>query len=215
MEALVSIVSILVMVTVTIVILYQNAQIRDKINSNLQGIVDQMNDSTLYAYKFDQNQDVNIKNLDQNMKLVMENMDNVTHNVKALQMQVNATANPGNTSALTIGNKFTMNTAMGPEWLSVMDAGGKKFYGGVAMGKLYADSDAIVKGTAMVNQLSANGGIMTKGGTNTNNWNTYFPYVDGRNYIRGDTVVNGQLCIGSTCLTEAQLAKIKQVTGAL
>lgn len=229
MEAIISVIAILVMISVTMVLLYQNAVLKDKVNANLRSLVDQVNDSTMYAYKFDTNQDVNIKNLDNNVKIIAESLQNVTHNVKAMQMQVQDSAQNATmlrtqnvrTGVLNLGNKFSLSgvgDAVGnDEWLRLMDPAGKEYFGGAAMGKLYVDNGSTLKGVTDAGILNVKESLSAKGGKlNGQNmtWNSYFPYTDGINYIRGDTILNGAFCIGNTCITEAQLANIKKVTAS-
>lgn len=229
MEAIISIIAILVMVSVTVVLLYQNAILKDRMNSNLKTLVDQLNDSTMYAYKFDTNQDVNIKNLDNNVKIISDSLTNVTHNVKALQMQVEDSNKNANmirtqnvrTGVLNLGSKFSLSgigEALGnDDWLRLMDANGTDYYGGAAVGKLLVNNGSTLNGVTDTGIVNVKESLVVKGGKvggQNMTWNSYFPYTDGINYIRGDTVLNGSLCIGKTCLTEAQLANIKRATGS-
>ncbi len=51
---------------------------------------------------------------------------------------------------------------------------------------------------------------------------THFDWEDGRNYLRGDTIIDGKLCIGNTCIDESHLqmltgqkgVAIKHVSGS-
>lgn len=80
-------------------------------------------------------------------------------------------------------------------------------------GRNYIRGDTVVTG-----HMNMEGSLNLKGGKsalNPNGWSSHFPWVgDGKNYIRGDTVVTGnvqfqgQICIGNTCLTEAQLIRL-------
>lgn len=236
MELIVSVISILVMVTVTVVVLYQNAQLKDKLNSSLQSVVDQVNDSTLYAYRFDKNQDTNIKNLDGNMKIVQDNLINVSNNVRALQNQVLSQKNTMDvtitknvkTNKLDLGSQNSLTSA-GDGWVQINNATGTELYGGLAAANLYVTKKTTLGGTTDISALNVTGSITAKGGVSEHNpqsWNTHFPYSDGNNYIRGNTEirgnttnigdmkVGGKICIGNICLNEAQLARIKQMTGS-
>lgn len=236
MELVVSIISILIMVTVTVVVLYQNAQLKDKLNSSLQSVVDQVNDSTLYAYRFDKNQDTNIKHIDNNMKIVQDNLVNVSNNVKALKDQVLANTHNSDvvmtktvkTNKINLGDKNSLQgTSSG--WVQINNSTGTELHGGLAAANLYVTKKTTLDGTTDVAALNVTGSITTKGGRsehNPNSWSTHFPYSDGNNYIRGNTEIRGntvnigdftvqrKLCIGNTCINEAQLARIKQVTGS-
>ena len=65
--------------------------------------------------------------------------------------------------------------------------------------------------------LTATGTVQFKGARNTGNQDTYFNGVNNKNYIRGDTdlegkvSVNGQVCLGTTCLTADEFKKLKEL----
>jgi hypothetical protein len=44
-----------------------------------------------------------------------------------------------------------------------------------------------------------NGETWFKGGAGSTG-QTHFPFTDGRNYIRGETVIDGKLCVGGVCI---------------
>jgi hypothetical protein len=223
------------MVTITIVLLYQNANLKDNLNANLQSVVDQVNDSTMYAYKFDKNQDANIKNLDNNLKIVQDNLLNVSHNVKLMQSQVANTVNNSDvfltknlkTNKINLGQTHSILAPGNDGWVRINNPAGTDLYGGLAAANLYVTNKATFAAAADVSALNVLGTSTFKGGKSTFNPQglaTHFPYSDGTNYIRGDTEIRGnttnigdlktntKLCIGNTCVTEAQLARIKQVT---
>jgi hypothetical protein len=101
-----------------------------------------------------------------------------------------------NTSKLQLGDKFLLSGVGdghgNDEWLRVFGKEGKDYYGGIAAGKGWFGNDVWLGGNA-----SFGGGTNLKGGKsalNPNNWNSHFPWSgDGRNYIRGDTDLQGHL----------------------
>jgi hypothetical protein len=206
MEVVVSIVSLLVMVSVTVVLLYQNASLKDNVASNMQSVVDQINDSTYYSYQFDKKQENNIMNLDKNINTVSEDLNNVIHNVKALQIQVPTQNDISQivktqnvqTGAVNLGSKFLLSgvgdSIGNDEWLRLMDKDGRKYFGGLSADKLQANEAATLKGTTSTDILNVSQTLNIKGGKsefNPKSEGTFFPFADGRNYIRGDTEIRG------------------------
>lgn len=83
--AAISIVSVFVVVTTAFVLYYQNEQLKKDTSTKMQGIVDQINDSQYYEYKFDKKQEQNIKNLDENVTNVHTDLVKLQNNVKFLE----------------------------------------------------------------------------------------------------------------------------------
>lgn len=195
MEIVISLFSILIIIAVTVVILYQNAQLKDSIFASMQSVVDQVNDSTLYAYRFDKNQDTNIKNIDSNMRMVHEHLDTVTNNVRVLKSQVDNTMQNTDvvitkqvkTNMVSLGGHQTL-VGRDDGWMYVNSAP----HGGVAAANLFASQSAYLgstdTGSLNTQELTVKGG---KSEHNPENMPTHFNYSDGMNYIRGDTEIRG------------------------
>lgn len=77
-------------------------------------------------------------------------------------------------------------------------------------GSIFAENGLTTNGI-----ITSTSGIYTKGGksiNNPNNWDTRFPHTDGRNYIRGDTVLDGLLKVNNIdILEEINNLKIQQL----
>lgn len=84
---------------------------------------------------------------------------------------------------LQVGEKLVLGTE-GNDMLKVYDTNGRMF-GGMNVNNLQVDSTNINKGSSIF-----------KGGYsehNPNGWSTLLPNTDGRNYIRGDTEIRGNV----------------------
>lgn len=142
------------------VMLYQNTVLKEKVNANMQSVVDQINDSVAYAYKFDVTQDDNIKKLDKNVQIVSDSLKNVNKNIKALELQVRSDYNPGiattfsskqlKTASLNIGGEQSLISlgnilGTGMQWLGLMDKTEKKLNGGLAVNTMFVGTDLGVK----------------------------------------------------------------------
>ncbi len=87
---------------------------------------------------------------------------------------------------LIMGDKFTLGVDKG-DWLRLYDKNGSSYFGGLAVNKMMVQGDATMKGP-----------VALKGGAsefNPDGWATLLPHTDGRNYIRGETDVTGNLDI--------------------
>jgi hypothetical protein len=86
------------------------------------------------------------------------------------------------TNTLTLGDKFRMSgvgdVQGNDDWLRLLDKDNKDYYGGMAIGKLYVKDNIQTKS------------IYTTGNSKGQ---THFPFTDGRNYIRGDTTIDGNV----------------------
>jgi hypothetical protein len=83
--ASVGIITIIVIIILGSIIYYRyDNNIKDT-NSKMQALVDQINDSQYYEYKFDKKQDQNIKNIDQNVTEVHTNLLKLQNNVKYVE----------------------------------------------------------------------------------------------------------------------------------
>ena len=124
---------------------------------------------------------------------------------------------------LRLGDKFMFSgegdNIANDDWLRMFDKDGKGYYGGFAAGRLWTPS-------FYSNDLGTN----FKGGVSAHNpqqLESHFPSKDdNKNYIRGDTEIQGntnnvgdfqtqgKLCIKSICITDTELNAIKDATVA-
>lgn len=116
------IIIILIIFFILIILYYQNKNNKKTIFGNLQELVDKINNSQYYEYKFDINQDQNIKNIDQNLTEVNNNLIKLQNNVNFIEQnsilkndiksELNtnrANINNINTNTMTIGNSTNKN----------------------------------------------------------------------------------------------------------
>lgn len=228
MEVVVSVISLMVIVTVTGVLLYQNASVRDQVTSNMQNVVDQINDATYYSYQYDKKQEGNIKNLDQNVNTIAKDLNTVIHNVKAIQTQVPTTNDISHmvktqnvqTGILNLGNKFSLSgvgdTIGNDDTLRLMDREGKTLYGQFAANKLYADTGATLRGETMADSLSANNVVIpgsfpsrkTRFGVTANE-------VSGNLTVLGNLDTTGNIIAGALLETKEGISMQKTTNGPL
>jgi hypothetical protein len=196
MEALVSIVSLTVIAAVTVILLYQNASTRDIVASNMQNVVDQINDATYYGYKYDKKQEDDIRVINKNLQTVSNDVNQLAYNMQIAK----AVAPTTNVSAgiLNLGQKFSLSGVGdkfgNDEWLRLLDGQGQDLYGGIAANKFYAHTGATLKGDSAVDDLTVGSKLRVKGGQSEHNLNklqTVFSDNDGANYIRGNTEIRG------------------------
>lgn len=208
MEAIVSIISLMVIATVTIVLLYQNARVKDSVALSMQNVVDQINDATYYDHEFNQKQEDNIKNLDTNMQTISKDLSNLSSAINAVKMQtptnteISKTVNTQNvrTKILSIGDKFSLSTIANnvdnEEWLALNDIGDRKLHGGMMLNKISVKNGASLEGKTATDDLKVNKRFEVTGGVSEHNpqkLNTIFRESDGRNYVRGDTEIRGNV----------------------
>lgn len=210
MEAIVSIISLMVIATVTVILLYQNASVRDQVASNMQSVVDQINDSTYYGYQYDKKQENNIKNLDKNLQTIYKDVNSVSDQVKTMQTQYPSTSQISDsvitknakTGILRLGDKFSLSGVgekLGDdEWLRLMNIKGDALYGGIGADKLYIQNGALIKGVTTLDNVTVGNTLQTKGGASEHNTQllpSVFNDTDKKNYIRGDTEIRGNTII--------------------
>lgn len=133
---------------------------------------------------------------------------------------------PGNLKAntLQIGDKWRVSgvgDSQDDTWLRFFDKDGNDFYGGVAAGSIWTRDNAFLNGnTIITGETEVQGPISLTGGTsefNPNKEQTIFASkVDGKNYIRGDTDIYGNIKIyGNTNYDgDFKVGKNMDVTGS-
>ena len=213
----VSLLCLFAVVIVSVIVLYQTSWVKEQTARNIQDLVDQVNESAAYAYKFDISQDDNIKTMENNIKLINKNINNIGKNVKILQDNVSSlpqkdsyTANV-KTGILSLGDRITLRKIpdMNSDWVGLLNEDGTLLHGGLAVSDMYVHDNIWVAG-----QLQVAGG---KSSYNPDNLPTVFA---DKNYVRGDTNLDGVLdvagavtidekfCIKNTCIAENDLKDI-------
>ena len=203
MEVIISIVSLLVIVTVTVVLLYQNASVRDNTSAKMQSMVEKINDANYYTFQYDKKQEHNIKTLDDNINTVAGDVGNVNNDLQAFKTTVVSKkdlAESVATKRLTTDDLglrgYTFRDDGAGKWLR-LEGGDGKFKDGWAMDKLYVEKEATIKGNARLDKIFGSS-LEVAGGKNEYNPNaqmTRFPGPDGVNRIYGDTEIAGKVAL--------------------
>lgn len=131
----------------------------------LKNVVDQINNSNLYTYKFDKKQEENIQNIEANVHNVHNNYAALKNNVMAIkadylskeESKKSFTTDKASVSNLQIGSILLTNkapqgsngSATGKDWLYMYEGG--KFGGGLSMKKVQADSANFKEGAVSGN----------------------------------------------------------------
>ena len=214
----VSLLCVLAVIIVSIVTLYQTARVKEQTARNIQDLVDQVNESASYAYKFDISQDDNIKTMEKNINLINENVNNIGKNVKIIQENVIVPTPKSSytenlkTGILSLGDRITIGKIPNSDgdWVGLMNADRSQLHGGLAVSQSYADDMLVMR------SLQVSGAKSTH---NPDDLPTVFA-LDDKNYVRGDTDVTGVLkvagamttddkfCIKNTCIAETDLKAI-------
>jgi hypothetical protein len=209
----VSLLCLFAIIIVSVVIIYQTSRVKEQTARNIQDLVDQVNESASYAYKFDISQDDNIKTMEKNINLINENITNIGKNVKVMQENMNTPPRaPGytenvKTGILSLGDRFTLmkipDHGSDTDWLGLIDDDKFRLHGGLALSQAYVDDKLYIAGGRSVH--------------NPEQLPTIFAFDDNKNYVRGDTNVHGVLgvagavttddkfCIKDTCIAENDL----------
>lgn len=76
----------------------------------------------------------------------------------------------------------------------------KDIYDAIEKAKQEAVSAAAraVSQNVSTNKIDVHQGINIKGGTHKHGWQSHFPWSDGKNYIRGPTIIDGDVTINGT-----------------
>lgn len=234
MQLIISFLSLLVILTVIIILFYNQYQTKKYVEMKLEDIVSQINNASFYAYTFDKTQDENLQNIDSETVSLSETLKKLSVDVKSLEKNTKDLDDirksvHKHSNNIDIGNHRLASE--GNEWLQVkfkQNNNGNEIAGGLSANKLLVSSSSVLKGNTNVDNLNVKNSINIKGGKSTFNPNgldTIFPYSDGMNYIRGDTEVSGNtrisgdiivnsdrsICIGTTCLTENILRDLKSL----
>lgn len=202
-------VSMVVVLMTSITLYMQQEKLKTDVNTKLNSVVDQINDSQLYEYNFDKQQEGNIKNVDQNISTLYDAVVEAQKNVNFLknttvtrdQLSQAFQSDQIKTNILTLGQKFSLS-GIGDgqgndDWLRLSDKTGTDYYGGLALKHLWNRDNAWFNGTTTIRgtlNVDANSSFKgAKSEFNPNEKGTYFPSVDGKNYISGDTELLGKV----------------------
>lgn len=205
----ISLICVVVLISVSTILIVKGNQTKDTSASAIREVVDQINESQAYAYRFDKTQEQNIKNMDMNVRNIDAKATRMSQESQArdaaLQKNINAldattlkkvdiTKERGvpyvRTGQLQVGsnNAFTFSN----NWLNMHDPNDARLSTfGLKMGSLWTTQSSRLDGD--VN--TSNAYVVMRGGmssVNPNGLPTQFPSKsDGMNYISGDTVVRG------------------------
>lgn len=200
-------VSMVVVLMTSITLYMQQEKLKTDVNTKLNSVVDQINDSQLYEYNFDKQQEGNIKNVDHNISTLYDAVVEAQKNVQFLknttvtreQLNKAFQSDQIKTNILTLGQKFSLSGigdgGGNDEWLRLSDKTGSDYFGGLAAKAIWTRDNAWLNGnTNVTGRLYIDGNTTFKGGRSLYNPDekpTYLPYIDGKNYIRGDTELFG------------------------
>ena len=197
----VSLLCLFAVVIVSVIVLYQTSWVKEQTARNIQDLVDQVNESAAYAYKFDISQDDNIKTMEKNINLINENINNIGRNVKILQENLNApppkvqpyTENV-KTGILSLGDRFSLGKIpdTSSDWVGLKNADGTKLYGGLAVSNMYVHDNLWVAGPLHVVGADVRGDTRIAG------------TLDVAGVVKSDD----KFCIKNTCLAEKDLRAI-------
>lgn len=206
-SGIVSGLSLSVIIAVSIVLFFNVDHAKKNVDGTLRDVVDQINDSQYYAYKFDKKQEDNIRNLDTNIQRVNNKVKTLDASLKdEVSKLYNSTVSKDEietgvkhikTNKLQLGDEYLLSgegdahSGNKPDgWLRLFDKDGKDYKGGFATGKLYVRDESSFNGPTNIN-----GTLNIKGGDSVFNPNgqqpTLFRGPDNKNYIRGDTELTG------------------------
>lgn len=233
---LISLISVIVIIAIICLLFYQQYQIKTQLNIQLHDIVSQINNASLYAFNYDKTQNDNIQNVDMNVNSLTDTIKTLTNNVKAIEIktsdidEIKHSIDKAKTY-VEVGKHIL--ASKDDKWLYIQP----NIYNvnksvGLLTDSIEVKSSSILKNNTQADNITINSSLKVKGGDSSSNplkLQTFFPYSDGINYIRGDTeisgntkingdikLINGQkVCIGDTCITEENLKnmiKLSQYT---
>lgn len=215
---IVGLVSLVVVLTTSIVLYFETQRTKGELNKKIHNVVNQINDSQLYGYNFDKQQETNIQNVDKNITNLYDAIVEAQKNIRYIQTtvlnrdEIAKKINTGEVRAglLKLGEKYSLSGVgdrhADDDWLRLFDKDGNDYYGGIAMKNLWTRDNAFLNGTTTVSgTLNAKGQSSFKGGKsemNPDKLGSYFPYIDGFNYIRGDTEIRGHVMNSGSIKTD-------------
>lgn len=203
---IIGLIALVLVLSTSIALYFQQDKLRIDMNARLTSIVDQVNDSQFYEYKFDKQQDQNIQNNDKNLTNLYNAINDAQKNVKFMELtsiskeevDKSLKTNSLTTNIINLGDKYQLSGLDNDEWISLRDKLGKDYYGGLAVKNLWSRDNAWLNGNTTLNNLNVSGTSTLKGGKNQQNQPTQFGNIDGNNYIRGNTIIDGTLQINGT-----------------
>ena len=219
--AVVSGLSLIVITVVSIVALINHERLRRNLNENVSTIVDQVNNSQYYAYKFDQKQEENLKKFNNSVKTLdtkTAKLDNqLVSDREYLQSEIDrleaATLNKNviamgvpyvKSGELQLGTSYLLSEGINNEgkkeqakgWLNVLNRQGTDYAGGIATNSIKTFNGASFNGkVSTTGLLDVQGNLQVTGGASEYNpdglMTQFAAAADKRNYIRGDTAIQG------------------------
>ena len=220
-SAVVAGLSLIIITIVSVVALINHERLRKTLNNDVKSVVTQVNDSQYNVYKFDQKQDENIKKLGSYIKKVDDHTkeidDTIIANNKMLQTNIkNIEDNTVSkkdislngvpymkTGELQLGSGYLLSENISNSdkkdgakgWLNVLNRQGNDYAGGIAVNSIKTINGASLNGRiTTTGLLDAQGMLQVAGGTsefNPNSLMTQLPGADKKNYVRGDTILQG------------------------
>lgn len=220
-SAVVAGLSLIIITIVSVVALINHERLRKTLNNDVKSVVTQVNDSQYNVYKFDQKQDENIKKLGSYIKKVDDHTkeidDTIIANNKMLQTNIkNIEDNTVSkkdislngvpymkTGELQLGSGYLLSENINNSdkkdgakgWLNVLNRQGNDYAGGIAVNSIKTINGASLNGRiTTTGLLDAQGMLQVAGGTsefNPNSLMTQLPGADKKNYVRGDTILQG------------------------
>jgi hypothetical protein len=203
---IIGLVALVVVLSTSIVLYFETQRTKSDLNKKIHTVVNQINDSQLYGFNFDKQQEENIQNVDRNITSLYDAIIEAQKNIKFMQANIINKDDIGKkinttelkTGLLKLGEKYSLSgVGDNTEWLKLFDKDGGDYYGGMAMKNLWTRDNAFLNGTTTISgSLNAQGNSAFKGGKsemNPDKLGSYFPYLDGFNYIRGDTEIKGHV----------------------
>lgn len=215
---IIGLLSLVVVLTTSIVLFFEMQKTKSELTKKVHSVVNQINDSQLYGYNFDKQQEENIQNVDKNITSLYDAIIEAQKNIKYLgltmvdkdSLRKKITTSEIKTGLLAIGDKYSLSGVGdkhgNDEWLRLFDKDGKDYYGGIAMKNLWTRDNSFLNGnTTIGGTLSCSGQTSFKGGKsemNPERLGTHLPYIDGINYIRGDTEIKGNIKNDGSIITD-------------
>lgn len=219
-SAVVSGLSLTIITIVSVLALVNHERMRRSLNNQVKEVVDQINDTQYYAYKFDVKQEDNLKHFDASLKETNDKINvtnkNLADKTTALTGEISRVEKASvskesltkgvpylRAGEIQLGNQYLLsekinNKELNEEaqgWLNVLNRQGTEFAGGVVTKNIKALDGATLKGTVKApGLLDVQGKLQIAGGDseyNKENLMTQFPAADMKNYIRGDTKIQG------------------------
>lgn len=196
MNILLSFISLLVIITVTFILLYQNTKVKDNVAQNLRTVVDQINDSSYIGYERDRTQNDNLKVLESNIRTLSNDVDFLSQKVGDNNIRIDQEIAKMSPEKRSFGKHVNFKDIHfgNEDWIyTIGNDNTSNLYGGIATKQLYTQDGAYIAGQTYANSIDSDI-IRIKGAYseyNSNNKPTIFNNIDNKNQIAGDTHILG------------------------